>query len=113
MEIPILLLEDYLNFGIQKPYVWEPAKVPHALIIGGTGSGKTYFCKQLLGKICIYTHTTEIFVLDYKGDDDFSFLDGCKNFFRFDECSQGLETFYQLRKYLLRYVCRIQVVSSS
>jgi len=39
MKVPIILLEDYLTYGIQKYYEWIPSKVPHMAIIGSTGSG--------------------------------------------------------------------------
>ena len=74
----------------------EPIKAPHAIIIGATGSGKTYFSKLLLGKTALYGNNTTIFVCDFKGDDDFSFLDGCDNYFCFMECSDGLDRYYDL-----------------
>lgn len=94
MKIPILLNENYLNLNIIKWIVWEPEKAPHAVIIGATGSGKTYFSKLFLGKITLYTDNAEIFVCDFKGDDDFSFLKECKNYYRFTECADGLTEFY-------------------
>lgn len=95
MKIPILLDEQYLKFNIEKWLMWEPEKAPHAVIIGATGSGKTYFSKLLLGKISLYVKDSEIIVNDAKGDSDFLFLQGCsKNFYKFTECSKGLDTIY-------------------
>lgn len=74
--------------------MWEPIKAPHAIIIGATGSGKTYFSKLLLGKAALYGNSATTIICDFKGDDDFLFLDGCANYFRFMECSDGLERFY-------------------
>lgn len=37
-----------------------------------------------------------MYISDFKGDTDFSFLSGCKNFYRFEECSDGLDQFYKL-----------------
>jgi len=95
MAIPILLDEAYLKLNIEKWLMWEPDKAPHAIIIGNTGSGKTYFSTLFLGKISLYDTNTEIFVCDFKGDNDFSFLTGCKNFYRFMECADGLAQFYK------------------
>ena len=95
MEIPILLEQFYLTFGIEKYATWRPEKAPHAIICGATGSGKTYFTKLLLGKIALYAENCEIVVCDFKNDDDYIFLDGCKHFYRYMECQRGLETFYQ------------------
>lgn len=94
MEIPILLDETYIQLNIEKWHMWEPDKAPHAVIIGATGSGKTYFSKLFLGKTSLYANEVEIFVCDFKGDDDFSFLTGCKNYYRFTECADGLMQFY-------------------
>lgn len=94
MQIPILLYEDLCLRGIEEYYIWDPAKVPHMVIIGGTGSGKTYFSKLLLAKTCMYSPATEIYICDFKGDDDFSFLEGTSHFFRFEDCFRGLETYY-------------------
>lgn len=94
MAIPILLDEAHLQLNIEKWMMWEPDKAPHAVIIGATGSGKTYFSKLFLGKISLYGTNAEIFVCDFKGDDDFSFLTGCHNYYRFMECAEGLTHFY-------------------
>ena len=94
MAIPILLDEAHLQLNIEKWLMWEPDKAPHAVIIGATGSGKTYFSKLFLGKISLYGTNAEIFVCDFKGDDDFSFLTGCHNYYRFMECAEGLTHFY-------------------
>lgn len=94
MKIPILLDEYYLNLNIIKRLMQEPEKAPHAVSIDATGSGKTYFSKLFLGKIALYTDDAEIYVCDFKGDDDFSFLKECKNYYRFIECADGLTEFY-------------------
>ncbi len=38
---------------------------------------------------------SQLYVCDFKGDDDFSFLHGCSRFHRFMECSFGLQLFYE------------------
>jgi len=67
-------------------------KTPHMLIVGGTGSGKTYFSKQVVAKILKY-EDCDMIVCDYKGDQDFSFLDGKEKFYRFDDCKNGVDEF--------------------
>lgn len=95
MKIPILYDDELLKLNIEKQIVWEPDKAPHMIIIGASGSGKTYFSKLLLGKISLYVKDSEIIVNDAKGDSDFSFLSGCNNFYRFMECSKGLDAIYK------------------
>lgn len=94
--IPILLDYVLYKIHINSWKRWEPNKAPHVIIIGATGSGKTYFAKLLLGKIALHVSDTTIFVCDFKGDDDFMFLDGYSKYYRFTECSEGLEQYYDI-----------------
>ena len=70
--------------GLNIPIHWHPEKAPHMAISGATGSGKTYFTKLLLGKIVKYIPSSQLYVCDAKGDQDFSFLDGADRFARWD-----------------------------
>lgn len=70
--------------GLNVPIHWRPAEAPHMAISGATGSGKTYFTKLLLGKIVKYVPSSQLYVCDAKGDQDFSFLDGADRFARWD-----------------------------
>lgn len=80
----ILWREDYQRMGLNIPIHWRPAEAPHMAISGATGSGKTYFTKLLLGKIVKYVPSSQLYVCDAKGDQDFSFLDGADRFARWD-----------------------------
>ena len=91
----ILLDEDYWQLGIAKWLSWHPAKAPHIIVCGATGSGKTYFSKLLLGKIVLYEPKTQLYICDFKGDADFSFLSGSRRFYRFMDCQLGLQQFYE------------------
>lgn len=93
--IPILVDENLFESGVSECLVeWHPSKAPHGVIFGSTGSGKTYFCKLLLGKIALYVPDSQIFVCDFKGDDDFTFLGTCERFYRYYDCRDGLQSFY-------------------
>lgn len=91
--IPLFLNDSYLSHGINKWVLWDMEKAPHGLVVGQSGSGKTYACKQILAHTYIETNC-EVYVLDYKSDTDFDFLTGCKRFFRYTECKNGLHDFY-------------------
>lgn len=100
MEIEILVNGELLQHGVTRYVTWNPEKVPHCLIIGSTGSGKTYFCKLFLGKISKCMSDSQIYINDFKSDEDFSFLNGTERFFRYAKRQDGLQQFYDA--FLLR-----------
>ena len=95
MDIPVFLNEDVYKQGIRMYETWAPERVPHIAASGATWQGKTYALKLLLAKTCKYVPDVQITVCDFKGDEDFSFLSGCHRFYRFDECIEGLKSFYE------------------
>lgn len=83
--------------GIKKVETWTPEKVAHMAVSGRTGTGKTIFTKVIMLSILMNYHKEQvsITVCDFKGDEDFSFLDGYKNYYRFEEVKRGFDTFYK------------------
>ncbi len=77
--------------GLPVPILWDFQRIPHLAIFGATGSGKTYLTKLIIARIGKHIPDSEVIICDFKGDDDFSFLEGKRNFFRYDECRHGLE----------------------
>lgn len=71
---------------------WETSKLPHFLIVGGSGSGKTYFEKLLLGKISRSDHNSLVILCDFKGDESLDYQQA----FRFHEVEKGLDIFLNL-----------------
>lgn len=94
--IDIVPDESFLSSGIIKYVSWNYIRFPHMVIFGSTGSGKTYLLKIILGRIGKHIPNSELIVCDYKSDEDFSFLSGMDNFYRFDKCMDGLEHAIQL-----------------
>ncbi len=83
-----------LKYGLHVPINWNPEKAPHIAFSGTTGTGKTYAVKEMLAKISKYNPESHITVCDFKGDDDFKFLDGCERFYRFEACIEGFKQYY-------------------
>lgn len=94
--IMIGLDKQALEFGASLPIGWDCARYPHMVIFGATGSGKTYLLKLVLGRIVLHIPEAHMMVCDFKGDDDFSFLDGCASFYRFTVVQDGLNAFHDL-----------------
>lgn len=75
------------------PVNWDTRRCPHLLVVGATGSGKTYAVKLLMGKVAKYAPNAKITVCDYKAE-DFRFLNGCSRYYAFDRCADGLNAFF-------------------
>lgn len=93
-KIPVLIDERKLEYGMSCSVFWHPSKSPHTHVVGGTGSGKTYCSKLILGKLALHVPELQIYACDAKGDDDFTFLNGGERFWRFMDCGKGLARFY-------------------
>ncbi len=91
--IPIVFDKNLLDNGIKHYHRINLQKYPHILSIGGTGSGKTYLNKIIIGKIVLRVPNSQITVLDFKGE-DYNFADKSNRLYRFENCKQGLEDFY-------------------
>lgn len=89
-KIELVPDENLFLSGITKYVKWDCIRLPHVVIFGSTGSGKTYFLKILLGRIAKYIPDSELCICDYKSDEDFSFAAGSPNLYRFSDCLDGL-----------------------
>lgn len=97
-DVPFQIYIDsmiYERGGVQVPITIDFRHSPHAIICGESGSGKTYAAKLLLGSIRKFVPNAELYVCDYKNDDDFYYLTGNERYWGGDDCEQGLETFYE------------------
>ena len=72
---------------------WDSAKTPHVLIMGSTGSGKTFLVRLILAKIGLHVRNARVTLCDFKAD-DFHDLKGLPNHYEFTDCLIGLDTFY-------------------
>ena len=92
-KLPLFWDAVLLRAGIRYPVIWDYEHFPHILLVGSTGSGKTYAVKLLLGRVSKYVPDAAITVCDFKAD-DFTFLRGCDRYYEFTDCKQGLDDFY-------------------
>jgi DNA segregation ATPase FtsK/SpoIIIE-like protein len=93
MKVNIALDYHLLEDRIYHCRQWDFAKVPHALIMGPTGSGKTFLLKLIIARISLHVNDASVVLCDFKAD-DFSNLRGLPNHYEFIECMNGLTAFY-------------------
>lgn len=96
IRIPLFLDDNYVQKNLYAPVYWEPDKACHILCCGSSGSGKSYASILALGTITYFIHSTQLYIANYKGDSDFSFLDGSKRYYCFDQCGKAIDDVYQL-----------------
>lgn len=94
-NFPILGINEKLwACGVRKNLLWDFSSNSHILVIGGTGSGKTYAIVALLSSIALHIPQSRLTICDYKAI-DFTFLDGCENYYYFNNCFEGLKNFFE------------------
>jgi DNA segregation ATPase FtsK/SpoIIIE-like protein len=93
-EIKIVFDNELLECGLKFYHEVDFSKTPHMMVIGGTGSGKSYAVQQIIAKIALANYTAKATVLDFKGD-DYKFAQNCERLYEFDKCLEGLEKFYK------------------
>ena len=69
----------------------------HTLIAGTSGGGKTYYTNQLLARLCVAGGKEQkIFFADFKREDAFEYLRGCKTYYSYEQCTQALDIVYEI-----------------
>jgi len=91
--IDIALDAPLLLGGITYYHSWDYTSLPHMLVFGSTGSGKTYFVRLPLARISLYLSDASVTLCDFKAD-DFKFCRGLPNYYEFTNCADGLQRFY-------------------
>ena len=92
-RLPSFFDAELLRAGIRYPVIWDYEHAAHLLVVGPTGSGKTYAVKLIIGRISKLLPGASVTVCDFKAD-DFTFLRGCSRYYEFTGCKQGLDDFY-------------------
>lgn len=67
---------------------------PHALITGGSGSGKSYALQYLIGCILQDISISDFYICDFKNSHDFEFLENYEHFYVNTGCFDGIMSYY-------------------
>lgn len=93
-KIDLILSEAMLEEKIIHYIPWDTEQSAHMGISGITGTGKTYLVKLCLARVSKYIPDSQITVCVFKGQ-DFLFLRNCTRYYRFDDCKNGFNAFYE------------------
>lgn len=92
--VPLAYDNTLFQSGVPRAVLWKYQQAAHMIVFGSTGSGKTYFVKQLIGNTLKYVSNPKVMVCDFKSD-DFRFLASCPGYYAYTDCARGLEDFYK------------------
>ena len=81
---------DWQTAGLKEPLIWDTEKVPHALISGTTGGGKTVLAQSIVNKLLDLK--VDIFCCDFKSGGDWDGI--VKNYGEYTDCDRVLDIFY-------------------
>lgn len=88
-----------LQEGYQEHIYWNPANSTqhHWLIAGNSGSGKTTHMALCLAKVSRHLPLARLYLMDFKGSDDFRYLESLPNarYFSREKCVDGLRLFHE------------------
>lgn len=70
---------------------WE--STPHFLIMGSSGSGKTWATKGILANLLVTQKNAKLWLCDYKAE-DFLFCKGSPRSYLYEDCAKGLAEFF-------------------
>lgn len=96
--IPLFLDARSVRSGSPSYIGWEAGSSTqhHFLISGNSGSGKSTHLMLCLAKVQKYMpRSTRLYLMDFKGSDDFRYLRGIPNarYYAHDKCADGLRAF--------------------
>ena len=69
----------------------SPTNNSHILIVGMSGSGKSYAERMLCAKLTLAEPDGEVYFADYKSDDSFAFLRYCPRYYSYKNSFEALE----------------------
>lgn len=87
-------LDIFYEVGITIPINLDLDSHPHALLTGGSGSGKSYSLLYLLGQMMKSYPNIVVYFCDFKNSDDFNFLSTYPHYYSGDDCYNGIISYY-------------------
>lgn len=104
-NIPMFFNSALLHLGIPSYIGWDTTSstLKHWLIGGNSGAGKSTHMMLCLAKASKYLPAARLYLMDFKGSDDFRYLKSLQNsrdspkirYFAHEKCADGLQQFSQ------------------
>lgn len=98
-RVPLFLDAETLRNGDREFIYWNPTSTTqhHLLSSGNSGSGKSTHLALSLAKVTKYLPMARLYLMDFKGSDDFRYLREIPNarYFAHEKCADGLRLFSQ------------------
>jgi DNA segregation ATPase FtsK/SpoIIIE-like protein len=92
-NVPLAHDMALLDMDVKTHIQWKPERHPMMLVVGGTGTGKSYFISLLMGKISTHIPDAYLYLCDFK-DIDFREFADCPRRWSYEACTEGLTEFY-------------------
>lgn len=96
-RVPLFFDAEALYAGKRESIYWDPTNSTqhHLLSSGNSGSGKSFHLALCCAKISKYLPTARLYLMDFKGSDDFRYLRNIPNarYFAHEKCTNGLRLF--------------------
>ncbi len=89
---PFLKKQVWERSGLKSSLSIDLDRYPHTLIVGATGSGKTYALKVIATSLVDHYSDCQLYVCDFKGQ-DYEFLKGSERYFSHVHYGSGIEKF--------------------
>lgn len=98
-SIPVFFNSELMRLGVPAYIGWDAASSTqhHWLIGGNSGSGKSTHLMLCLAKASKHLPTARLYLMDFKGSDDFRYLRNIPNarYYAHEKCTDGLRLFSQ------------------
>lgn len=91
---PFLKKQVWERSGLKSSLSIDLDRYPHTLIVGATGSGKTYALKVIATSLVDHYSDCQLYLCDFKGQ-DYEFLKSSERYFSHIHYGSGIEKFYE------------------
>lgn len=94
MRIPLFFNMNHADLGVKVPVCFDPEQHSHQLIIGSTGSGKSYSLNIIAGRTMLHIPAARLVICDFKNA-SFSFLAGHPGYYGYTAAVDGIIRVYE------------------